>query len=125
MTVAISLGVKYLVENVEEHRREFSKLTVLEFYIGLACFFTLCFSAFVLALIVFHSLLASKNRTSWEYISWMRITYLKVWPKKYGSPFSLGSRSANLRQFFCFNFAGRTRIYPWQMPKKLPKIGSK
>ena len=97
MISAISLGIKYLVENVEEHRRELSKLTILEIYIGLACFFTLCFTAFVLALIVFHTILASKNLTSWEYISWMRITYLKVWPRKYGSPFSEGSVAANLK----------------------------
>lgn len=97
MVTAISLGIKYLVENVEEHRREFSKLTVLEFYIGVACFFTLCFAVFVLILIIFHSMLAAKNLTSWEYISWMRITYLKVWPKKFGSPFTEGSAKANLK----------------------------
>ena len=95
---------------------------MLEFYIGTACFFTLCFTGFVLALIVFHTILASKNLTSWEYISWMRITYLKVWPKKYGSPFSEGSPGANLRQFFCYPFSKRLRIYPWKMPKTLPKI---
>ena len=120
MVSAIGLGVKHLVENVEEHRREFSELTVLEIYIGLACFFTLCFSGFDLALIIFHTVLACKNLTSWEYISWMRITYLKVWPKKYGSPFSEGSASANLKQFFCFPFAKRLKIYAWKMPKKLP-----
>ena len=122
MITAISLGIKYLVENVEEHRREFSKLTVLEFYIGMACFITLSFSLFVATLLVFHTILASKNLTSWEYISWMRITYLKVWPRKFGSPFSEGSAFANLRQFFCFPFARRLRIYPWKMPSKFPAI---
>lgn len=107
MITAISLGLKYLIENVEEHRREFSKLTILEFYIGLACFFTLCFTAFVLALLIFHTVLASKNLTSWEFIAWMRIPYLKVWPRKYGSPFTEGSALANLRQFFCNPFARR------------------
>lgn len=122
MVTAISLGMKYLVENVEEHRREFSKLTVLEFYIGVACFFTLVLTAFVLGLIVFHTLLAGKNLTSWEYISWMRITYLKVWPRKFGSPFCEGDTIANYRQFFCYPFAKSLKIYPWQMPKKLPKM---
>lgn len=114
--------MKYLVENVEEHRREFSKLTILEFYIGCACFFTLCFAAFVIALLIFHTMLASKNLTSWEYISWMRITYLKVWPKKYGSPFSEGSAIENYRQFFFYPFAKSLKIRNWQMPKKLPKL---
>ena len=122
MVIAESLGIKYLVENVEEHRREFSKLTILEFYIATSCFFVLAFTAFVLALLVFHTILASKNLTSWEYISWMRITYLKVWPRKFGSPFSEGTAVGNLRQFFCFPFAKRLRIYPWAMPKKLPKL---
>ena len=88
MVSAISLGMKYLVENVEEHRREFSKLTILEAYIGIACFIIACFNVFVFLLLIFHTILASQNLTSWEYISWMRITYLKVWPRKYGSPFS-------------------------------------
>ena len=32
------------------------------------------------------------------------------------------SGDVNLRQFFCFPFASRLRIYPWKMPKKLPKL---
>ena len=97
MMIAISLGMKYLVENVEEHRREFSKLTLLEIYIGLSCFFTLILQIFVLALLIFHTLLIGRALTSWEHIAWMRITYLKVWPKKFGSPFTQGSISANYR----------------------------
>ena len=122
MICAISLGIKYLVENVEEHRREFSKLTLLEIYIGIACFVSLSLCIFVITLLVFHTMLASRNLTSWEYISWRRITYLKVWPAKYGSPFSMGSKLANLRLFFCYPFASRLRIYPWRMPKKLPAL---
>jgi hypothetical protein len=121
MITAISLGIKYLIENIEEHRREFSKLTILEIYIGLACFIRLAFSAFVLALIIFHTILAGKNLTSWEYISWMRITYMKVWPRKFGSPFSEGSTLRNFHQFFFYPFASSLRIYRWKMPKKFPK----
>ena len=117
-----TLGLKYLIENVKEHERRLSKLTVLEFYIGFACVFIMSMSAFVTALVVFHTYLASQNLTSWEYISWMRITYLKVWPRKYGSPFSQGSAADNFRQFFFYPFASRLRIYPWAMPKKLPKV---
>lgn len=46
------------------------------------------FTLFVTPLVFFHTYLSMVNMTSWEYLSWMRITYLKVWPKKYGSPFS-------------------------------------
>ena len=88
LLIGVSLGIKYLVENVEEHRREFSELTILEIFIGLSCFTIIILSLFVLALVSFHTLLAGKNLTSWEYISWMKITYMKVWPRKFGSPFS-------------------------------------
>lgn len=58
---------------------------VLALFLNLVC---IGFSIFVLPLSVFHTYLISVNLTSWEFLSWMRITYLKVWPKKYGSPFS-------------------------------------
>ena len=34
-----------------------------------------------------HTYLAMHALTSWEFFSWQKITYLKVWPRKYGSPF--------------------------------------
>jgi hypothetical protein len=51
----------------------------------------------------------------------MRITYLKVWPKRYGSPFSKGV-IGNLKMFFGYNFRNKTQCYPWKMPKTLPKL---
>ena len=50
---------------------------------------TLClgFELFVGSLLVFHTHLMLINLTSWEYLSWMKISYLKVWPRRYGSPF--------------------------------------
>ena len=122
MTAAISLGMKYLVENVEEHRREFSKLTMLEIYIAVACFFTFVLSLFVLALLIFHTYLIGLALTSWEHIAWLRISYLKVWPRKFGSPFTQGSISANYKQFFCFPYEKRLMMYQWEMPKFLPAL---
>ena len=61
------------------------------------------FTLFVLPLILFHTYLVSENLTSWEFLSWMRITYLKVWPKKYGSPFSKGFKG-NWKMFLTYNF---------------------
>jgi len=43
---------------------------------------------FTAALLILHTYLASKNLSSWEYFSWMKITYMKIWPRKYGSPFA-------------------------------------
>ena len=111
-----------MVENVEEHRREFSKMTVLEIYIGLACFLTLILAFFVLALLIFHTMLIGRALTSWEHIAWFRINYLKVWPKKFGSPFTQGTVIANYKQFFCYPYDKRLKIYPWEMPKCLPNL---
>jgi palmitoyltransferase len=52
---------------------------------------------FVLALVCLHTYLMTKGLTSWEHLSWMNITYLKVWPRKYGSPFSKGSAWLNVK----------------------------
>jgi palmitoyltransferase len=49
---------------------------------------TVGFTLFVAPLLIFQFVLILRNMTSWEFMSWMRITYLKVWPRKYGSPFS-------------------------------------
>ena len=59
--------------------------------------------------------------TSWEVMRWMRITYLKVWPRKYGSPFSKGLLG-NLKLFFSYNYRRKDKCYQWQMPQKLPKL---
>ena len=82
---------------------------------------TIGFTLFVLPLVFFHTYLVFVNMTSWEFLSWMRITYLKVWPRKYGSPFSKGVLS-NLRLFCCFNFRKSKQNYQWKMPTKLPKL---
>jgi palmitoyltransferase len=39
------------------------------------------------SLVVIHIFLASKNLTTWEFLSWKKISYMKIWPKRYGSPF--------------------------------------
>jgi hypothetical protein len=62
------------------------------------------------------------NLTSWEFMSWMRITYLKVWPRKYGSPFGQEGIRKNIRMFCCYNFGRKKQCYQWKMPKTLPKL---
>ncbi len=42
------------------------------------------------SLVFFHYFLASNNLTTWEFLSWNKISYMKVWPKRYGSPFAQG-----------------------------------
>ncbi len=72
-----------------------------QFVLVTICIILLPFTGLVFSLFVFHLILAAKNLTSCKYfifhiclgesLSWMKITYMKVWPKKYGSPFSKGS----------------------------------
>lgn len=48
------------------------------------------FGFFVLNLFVFHTYLNWNNMTTWECLSWSKISYLKQWPRRLGSPFDLG-----------------------------------
>ena len=86
--------------NKKDNEQLSEGVQVLSLFLFLVC---IGFTLFVLPLSVFHAYLVSVNLTSWEFLSWMRITYLKVWPKKYGSPFSLGL-SGNLKMFFTYNY---------------------
>lgn len=50
-------------------------------------------SVFILAvafLIIFHTYLILSNLTTWEYLSWSKVSYLTNWPSKYRSPFNIG-----------------------------------
>ena len=85
----------------------------------------------VSSLLCFHTYLASKNLTTCntfvtklvgEFLSWMKISYMKVWPKRYGSPFSKGSTRSNLNLYFCHSFSRAKSIYLWKMPNKQPKL---
>lgn len=78
------------------------------------------FQLFVVQLILFHSYLASTNTTTWECLSWDKISYLKLWPRKFGSPFNIGFVK-NLRLYFCFNLTG-DNYFVWRLPKKRPDI---
>lgn len=46
------------------------------------------FFLMVLCLLSFHSFLALSNLTTWEHMSWRRITYLKGYKEDHGSPFT-------------------------------------
>jgi palmitoyltransferase len=48
------------------------------------------FTVMVACLIGFHLFLAAVNLTTWEYLSWSRISYLKNLDWNKGSPFSHG-----------------------------------
>ncbi|CDW89177.1 dhhc zinc finger domain containing protein [Stylonychia lemnae] len=53
-----------------------------------------------------------------ECLSWQKISYLKVWPKKLGSPFNIGFRN-NLRLYFCYHLE-KDNQFVWRMPRRRP-----
>jgi len=87
---------------------------------------TTFFTVMVASLFVFHSYLATQNLTTCnsygldfllthfkgEFLSWNKISYLKEWNKKWGSPFSQGFKE-NVKFFFKFN----KNLSRWKMPK--------
>ena len=58
--------------------------------------------------------MALANLTTWEHVSWYKITYLKSWPRRMGSPFYMGVLQ-NLKFYF---FGGNIT---WKIPDCLPK----
>jgi palmitoyltransferase len=59
------------------------------------------FTLLVTVLLIFHTYLAVNNQTTWESVSWGKISYLKKWPRRYKSPFSAGALS-NMH-YFCIS----------------------
>ena len=78
------------------------------------------FILFVTNLIVFHSYLSVSNVTTWECLSWKKISYLQVWPRKLGSPFNIGIVN-NLKLYFCYNL-NKDNYFVWRMPRSRPDI---
>jgi len=76
------------------------------------------FTLMVSCLVSFHTYIAMKNLTTWEIVSWDRISYLKNWPKKLGSPFSKGF-FGNLYQYCCEPLPKAYRV--WDLPSHVPE----
>mmetsp|Transcript_7210 Transcript_7210/g.12174 ORF Transcript_7210/g.12174 Transcript_7210/m.12174 type:complete len:80 (+) Transcript_7210:1894-2133(+) len=77
-----------------------------------------------------HTYLIMVNLTTWELLAWQKITYLKIWPRRLGSPFSQGL-GQNLKVFFKLNSLSQLRsnnakeCHRWRMPHKLPSLPPK
>ena len=87
-----ALSVRVVLENKQ---RWFGYLTIV---------LEAIFMLFVLNLIIFHSYILSRNITTWECLSWSKVSYLQNWPRKLGSPFDLGV-CQNIRLFCCYSQA--------------------
>ena len=103
---------------VKESKEKLDRFFAL--YFGMEILICALFLLFVSALLVLHTYLIGQGLTSWEYFSWMKITYMKVWPRKYGSPFSQGSFIDNFKDYF--SPINQYSAIQWKMPSSLPKI---
>mmetsp|Transcript_12157 Transcript_12157/g.22364 ORF Transcript_12157/g.22364 Transcript_12157/m.22364 type:complete len:459 (-) Transcript_12157:2-1378(-) len=75
----------------------------LLFFVGVVAVF--CFSLALVSLVTMHAWLAAANLTTWEYLRWRRISYLREFPPNRGSPFS-STLARNLALYCCTgNFA--------------------
>ena len=74
-----------------------------------------CFAMMVWSLLAFHSYLACVNTTTWEHLSWTKISYLRDWPRQHGSPFSRGP-CRNYVRYCCPPKESQV----WVLPQTLP-----
>lgn len=72
------------------------------------------------SLVIVHTYLALNNLTTWEFLSWTTISYINVWPRKYGSPFSQGTFK-NVKFYFCYPLK-KHEVMQWEMPTELPTV---
>ncbi|CDW87169.1 dhhc zinc finger domain containing protein [Stylonychia lemnae] len=99
---------------------EWLLINILNILASLISFF---FILMVGSLVFFHIFLSSNNLTTWEFLSWSKISYMKIWPKRYGSPFSQGrTKCQNLSQYFCPRNQRINYFTTWKMPLGLPEL---
>jgi hypothetical protein len=104
----------------ELHNANSAGLKMIGIYLAIDVVVLMCIGTCLTLLILLHTFLATQGLTSWEYFRWMKITYMKLWPKKYGSPFSKGSKLRNFRAIFEYR---RSKLaIQWEMPKSFPKL---
>ena len=76
------------------------------------------FALMVTSLLAFHTYLACLNTTTWEHLSWTKISYLQNWPRTYGSPFSKGPWH-NIKTYCCP--LPQQGYMVWVLPQTLPE----
>jgi hypothetical protein len=104
----------YILSQISLSKISFALLMIIVSLLG-EIFFTLMLSS----LVVFHIYLVINNFTTWETLSYNKISYIRIWPRKYGSPFDRGLKE-NIKLYFKEKVQGR--FLTWKMPTKLPTI---
>ena len=116
-TLQVLFGLWYTGYIISTITIDLSKFTF--YMLVLSLLSEIFFSLMLLSLIIFHTYLILNNLTTWESLSWNKISYMRLWPRKYGSPFDRGSVQ-NLKLYFWEK--SKSKITIWKMPKKLPSI---
>lgn len=70
------------------------------------------FGFMVMILIIYHTFLMMNNLTTWENVSWYKISYLKELEEENGSPFSEGVWN-NVKKYCRLNFFGKYTLENW------------
>lgn len=83
MQLLISL-IAFLISLYAEIKEED---VILKILFAPNCVISGFFTLMLTSLVIFHQYIVSKNLTTWECLSWKKISYMKIWPRKYGSPF--------------------------------------
>lgn len=116
-TIQVLFGLLYTGYIIWTITIDLSKFTF--YMLALSLISEVFFSLMLVSLIIFHTYLIFNNLTTWESLSWNKISYMRLWPRKYGSPFDRGSIQ-NLKLYFWEK--SKSKIIIWKMPKKLPSI---
>lgn len=104
----------YIMTQLSFSKISFALLMIIISLLG-ELFFTLMLSS----LVIFHVYLVINNFTTWETLSYNKISYIRIWPRKYGSPFDKGLKE-NISLYFKEKVKGR--FLSWKMPTKLPSM---
>ena len=109
----------YVVKTIEhwEEIKESWWMIFAEIFLGIGLLF---FFLFLSSLVFYHFYLISVNLSTWEDKSWKKISYLKEFSKRFGSPFSKGALW-NWNHLFLKRILGRNRFVLWTFTEDFKK----
>lgn len=108
--------IKEVTRNWEEIKLE-KFLLVLNCVLGTGLLF---FVLFLSSLVFYHLYLVSVNLSTWEDKSWRKISYLKEFPRKLGSPFSKGLVK-NWKTVFFNHLLAQSQFVYWNFTEDFKK----
>eukprot|EP01016_Furgasonia_blochmanni_P047395 TRINITY_DN6960_c0_g1_i3.p1 TRINITY_DN6960_c0_g1~~TRINITY_DN6960_c0_g1_i3.p1 ORF type:complete len:591 (-),score=136.28 TRINITY_DN6960_c0_g1_i3:87-1793(-) len=85
---------------------------------SLVCVLTISFFLVMVGMLIgYHVFLMVSNLTTWENLSWHKISYLREWPEEAGSPFDTGMKD-NVMYYCCYRDKS---LKKWVVPRYTSK----